>query len=156
MNAKDEQKEIRKWAMLCHLSSMVWIPFSVISAFFGIPVIVPFVSIFGPLCVWKFQKNLDPAIDSHGKESLNFQITLFIYVIIISIIFVLVASVSCGLGAASNSALSVMVTAGIILFIGVVVIQIMEIAAFILVIFAAIKASKGEFYRYPFIIRFLK
>ena len=145
MNANDEQKAIRKWAMLCHLSSI-----------FCMILFSPFLSILGPLCVWQLKKNLDPAIDSHGKESLNFQITLFIYVIIISIIFVLVASVSCGLGAASNSALSVMVTAGIILFIGVVVIQIMEIAAFILVIFAAIKASKGEFYRYPFTIRFLK
>jgi uncharacterized Tic20 family protein len=158
MNANDEQKEIRKWAMLCHLSSMVWIPFSVISAFFGIPIIVPFVSILGPLCVWQWKKNLDPAIASHGKESLNFQLSLLIYWIILAILCVLLASVTCGLMTSNaQSAESVLITTGIVLLIGGAVISvIMGIAAFILVIFASIKARKGEFYRYPFTIRFLK
>ncbi|MEY3867685.1 MAG: hypothetical protein RLZZ338_1576 [Cyanobacteriota bacterium] len=156
MNANDEEKEIRKWAMLCHFSSMIWIPLSVISGFVGIPIIVPFVSIFGPLCVWQFQKNLDPAIDDHGKESLNFQLSLLIYGIILAILCFLLVSVTCGLGMGTNST-SVFSTAGIMLFFGGVAISlIMGIGAFILVIFAAIKASKGEFYRYPFTIRFLK
>jgi uncharacterized protein len=159
MNANDEEKEIRKWAMLCHLSSMIWIPLSVISAFVGIPMIVPFVSILGPLGVWQWKKNLDPAIDDHGKESLNFQLSLLIYGIILVIVCVLLTSVTCGLGATltSTSVQSVLMTTGIVLLIGGGVISvIMGIAAFILVIFAAIKASKGEFYRYPFTIRFLK
>jgi hypothetical protein len=156
MNANDEQKEIRKWAMLCHLSSMAWIPLSVITGLFGIPLIVPFLSILGPLCVWQFQKNLDPAIASHGKESLNFQLSLLIYGIILAILCFLLVSVTCGLGMGTNST-SVFSTAGIMLFFGGVAISVlMGIAAFILVIFAAIKASKGEFYRYPFTIRFLK
>jgi uncharacterized protein len=156
MNANDEQKEIRKWAMLCHLSSMAWIPLSVISAFVGIPLPIPFVSILGPLGVWQWKKNIDPAIDDHGKESLNFQLSLLIYGIILAILCFLLVSVTCGLGMGSNSA-SVFSTAGIMLFFGGVAISlIMGIGAFILVIFAAIKASKGEFYRYPFTIRFLK
>lgn len=159
MNANDEQKEIRKWAMLCHLSSMIWIPLSVISALLGIPLPIPFVSILGPLGVWQWKKNIDPAIDDHGKESLNFQLSLLIYGIILVIVCVLLASVTCGLGATltSTSVQSVLMTTGIVLLIGGGVISvIMGIAAFILVIFATIKASKGEFYRYPFTIRFLK
>jgi uncharacterized protein len=159
MNANDEEKEIRKWAMLCHLSSMIWIPLSVISGFVGIPMIVPFVSILGPLGVWQWKKNIDPAIDDHGKESVNFQLSLLIYWIILAILCFLLMSVTCGLVMKSNptSVESVLSTiGGLLLMGGAVIFVIMGIASFSLVIFAAIKASKGEFYRYPFTIRFLK
>jgi uncharacterized protein len=166
MNTNDEQKEIRKWAMLCHLSSiLVWIPVSVISALFGIPMLVRFLflflSILGPLCVWQFKKNLDPAIDYHGKESVNFQLSLLIYWIILAILCFLLFYFTCrllitpgetGLGKALIASAIMAIT----LMPGAVISVIMGIAAFILVIFASIKASKGEFYRYPFTIRFPK
>ena len=35
--------------------------------------------IVGPLIVWLAKRGDSPAIDAHGKESLNFQISMFIY-----------------------------------------------------------------------------
>lgn len=148
MNANDEQKETRKWAMLCHLSSI-----------FCMLLFSPFLSILGPLCLWQWKKNIDPAIDDHGKESVNFQLSLLIYWIILAILCFLLMSVTCGLVMKSNptSVESVLSTiGGLLLMGGAVIFVIMGIASFSLVIFASIKASKGEFYRYPFTIRFLK
>lgn len=57
---------IRTWAMLCHLISL--------SGF-----IVPLGNILGPLFVWLFRRKRSPFIDTHGKEALNFQISIAIY-----------------------------------------------------------------------------
>ena len=106
----------RTWDMLCHLS-----------AFAG--VIVPLGSILGPLVVWLIKKNEIPSVDAHGKESLNFQISVLIYLAV--------------------SALLVLVVIGFFLMIAI------GIAAIVLVIVASIKASNGELYRYPLTIRFI-
>ena len=65
-----EDKQIRTWAMLCHLTALL--------GFIGIP----FGHLLGPLVVWLVKKNDDPSIDEQGKESLNFQISMTIYGII--------------------------------------------------------------------------
>lgn len=57
--------EIRTWAMLCHLSSLVGF-------------IIPFGSVIAPLIVWQMKKGLSPFVDEQGKESVNFQLTMAI------------------------------------------------------------------------------
>jgi len=113
-NNIDEQA--RNWAMLCHLSAL-----SVL--------IIPFGNIIGPLIIWLIKKDEYPFVDEHGKESLNFQISLTIY-ILISIILILVII-------------------GILFLIG------LTVAGLIFVIIATIKANAGEHYEYPFTIKFL-
>lgn len=63
MEISQEQK---KWAMFCHLSSLL----GYIS---GIGFIV------APLLVWLLKKDENPFVDEQGKESLNFQISMLIY-----------------------------------------------------------------------------
>ena len=106
----------RTFAMLCHLS-----------AFAGL--FVPFGNVLGPLIVWMVKKDEIPAIDPHGKESVNFQISLTIYMIV--------------------SAFLILVIVGIFLMIGLAIFWA------VVVIIASMRANEGGFYRYPLTIRFI-
>lgn len=110
-------KEERTWGMLCHLS--------VLAGF-----IIPLATIIAPLVIWLIKKEEMPFVDDQGKESLNFQITMFIgFIIALILMFV---------------------------FIGFILLPILAIVDLIMVIVAAMKANEGVRYRYPFNIRFLK
>ena len=93
--------------------------------------LIPFGNIFGPLIVWLIKRAEMPMVERHGKEALNFQITVSIAVLIcIPLMFVLI---------------------------GIPLLFIVGIGALILTIMAAVKVSNGEFdYRYPFALRLLK
>jgi len=109
-------KDAKTWAMLCHLSSFAGFAF-------------PFGNLIAPLIIWLIKKDEHPFVDDQGKEALNFQISLTIY-LIVSIILIIVLI-------------------GIPLLIGLILLGV------ILVINAAIKANEGIKYRYPANIRFL-
>ena len=117
MVEKDD-KEARMYGMLCHLTAL--------SMFVG----VPFGNIIGPLVIWLLKKNEYSYVDEQGKESLNFQISMTIYMIVSG--FMILAAI------------------------GLVMLPIVLIADFILIIVASVKVSDGESYRYPLTIRFLK
>ena len=104
--------------MLCHASALI--------GFF-----VPWAGhILGPLIVWLAKRGDSPEIDAHGKESLNFQISMLIYS--------LIAGVLC------------------LVLIGFVLLGILHILNLVLVIIASIQASEGKLYRYPISIRLIK
>ena len=110
-DVRDEEKTM---AMLCHLSALAGC-------------IVPFGHIIGPLVIWLMKKEGSPFIDHHGKEAVNFQIVLTIYMIIAALLIIVV--------------------------IGIFILPLLGIAGQVLMIIAAIKAKDGEYYRYPFIFR---
>lgn len=123
----ESESTIRTWAMFCHLAAF--------SGFIG----VPLGHIVGPLIVWLIARDKSSFIDDQGKESLNFQFSVIIYSAAFSAISVLVALLTCGFG-----------------FIALVpAISVFVIAEFVLVIMAAVRAQAGEYYRYPYTIRFL-
>jgi uncharacterized Tic20 family protein len=104
--------------MLCHATAL--------AGFF-----VPWAGhILGPLIVWLAKRNDSPEINEHGKESLNFQISMLIYNVI--------AAVLC------------------LVLIGFIILPILHILNLVLVIVASIQASEGKFYRYPITIRLIK
>lgn len=111
-------KRAQNWAMLCHLSSLI--------ALLG----VPFGNLLGPLVVWLLKRAEHPSVDKEGKESLNFQLSMTIYMII-SALLILVA-------------------------VGVVLVAVVVVADVILVIIASVKVSNGRSFRYPITIRFIK
>jgi uncharacterized protein len=57
----------RTWCILCHASALLGLFFH----FLG--------HIFGPLIVWLLKRGEAAEIDAHGKESLNFQLSMLIY-----------------------------------------------------------------------------
>jgi uncharacterized Tic20 family protein len=125
-----EVKADNTMGMLCHLLALT-------------PLLgIPFGNILGPLIVWLVKRDDDPFVDLCGKESINFQISVIIY---------------------GGALFLLMVPAVIIPFIGVLLVPLMMLAGIALAvtvivytIIAAIKASEGTSYTYPFTIRFIK
>jgi uncharacterized Tic20 family protein len=111
-------KEELNWAMGCHLAAL--------SGF-----VIPFGNIIGPLIIWLIKKDTMPLVNEHGKESLNFQITVLIAAVISFVLmFVLI---------------------------GFVLIFVVGIGALVLTIMAAVKVANGQTdYRYPWTLRLIK
>ena len=83
-----------------------------------------------PLIIWLLKKGEDPYIEKHAKESLNFQITFAIFAVI--------------------SYVSIFLLLGMLLFPAVIITYI------VFAIIGSVKAYKGEDYRIPICIRFIK
>lgn len=115
----------RNLAMFCHLAAIAGMLAGWITA---IP--IPFGNILGPLIVWLIKKDTMPLVNSHGKESLNFQITVSLAIVTCLVLFFLVLPL--------------------------LLIPVIWVASLVLTIIATVKASRGQFYRYPFTLRLIK
>ena len=108
---------VRTWCILAHATALVG---------FLVPVAG---HIVGPLIVWLAKRQDSPEIDAHGKESMNFQISMLIWNAIAAIL--------------------------IVVLIGIPVLILLHILNIIFVIVASIQASEGKLYRYPLAIRLI-
>jgi len=106
----------RNWAVFCHLAAVL--------GFF-----VPLGNIGGPLLIWQLKRKESAYVDYHGCESVNFQISISLYLVI--------------------SAVLVVFQIGLLLLPCVVFVWGVGIC------FAAVRASQVTPYRYPFTIRLL-
>lgn len=114
------QKEERNWALAAHLSSL--------SSFVGIP------GFIGPLVIWLVKKEEMPFAAAQAKEALNFQITLFIYVLACMVLVLTVIGAVIGIPA-------------------LIALGIVEI---VFTIIASVQAGEGKSYRYPMTIRLIE
>ena len=80
----------------------------------------------GPLVIWVIKKDQSEFVAEHAREALNFQLA------------VMVAAVVCT-----------------ITCVGVLVLPVILIGAFVYPIIAAMEANKGNAYLYPYTIRFI-
>ena len=112
-----QDKDENMWAMFCHLSALIGF-------------VIPFGNIIGPLIIWTLKKDEYPHVNDQGKEAINFQISVTIY-ILISVILIFVA-------------------------IGIPLLIIIGIFSLIMTVIAAVNANDGNKYRYPFTIQFIK
>lgn len=108
----------RTWGMLAHLSALAGLVFPLL----GI--------VLGPLAVYLARRDNSAFVAAHGKEALNFNIT------------VLLATVVCMLL--------------MMVFVGFLLGTALFIAWLVLTLVAAIKASEGQLYRYPVSLRLIK
>lgn len=134
----------------------------IVLAFVGIGAI-PFVNVIAPAVVWYLKKEESELIDAHGKESVNFQISMTIYGlaagIILSILIIagVVLMILLGIGGSNNPfAALVAIVTGIGFFIFLALIVAIAIFQIAVVILAATKVQEGQMYRYPFNLRLLK
>jgi len=117
----------KNYSSLTHLSSFLgW--------FF------PFGNIIIPLALWSAKKDESTYVDIHGKSAVNFQLSLLLYGFLLTLLFVPIVIFTLGLGL-------------IAIIIGIIPVIVLKI---VLIIIASIKASNGEFYKYPFTIEFIK
>ena len=110
-------KDACTWAMLCHIAGMAW---------FIVPVIG---GVIAPLIIWQIKKDQRPFVDQHGKEALNFQISMLIYFVVAALLW--------------------------FVCVGMVLVPLVAIADIVFAIIAAVKAANGETYRYPLTIRLI-
>jgi hypothetical protein len=111
------QKQPRQWAMFMH--------FSVLSNF-----VVPFGGVVAPIVMWQMKKDEFADIDQHGKNIVNFLISMLIYSVV--------------------SALLALIVIGIFRLIA------LGIAGVVLPIIAGIKANNGEVWKYPLTLQIIK
>jgi len=102
--------------MLCHL----------------LPIAAGFIA---PLVIWLIKKDQSRFLDHHGREALNFQITVLIATLGLTII----------------AAVLMFFLIGILLL---PLIFVIAIGAIVLEVLAGIAANRGDWHRYPCTIRF--
>ena len=102
-----------------------WATLSHLSAF-GLFLGVP--PALGPLVMWLLRRD-DPYAEYHAKEALNFNISFMIYTAVAAV--------------------------AIVLLIGIVLLPVVVVSWFVLAIKGALRASAGEYYRYPMTMRFV-
>jgi uncharacterized Tic20 family protein len=116
--ATTTSSDVRTWCVLCHASALL----GLFLHFLG--------HLLGPLIVWLVKRGDSPEIDAHGKESLNFQLSMLIYdAIAVVLCFVLI---------------------------GIPILILLWVLNTIFVIVASIQASDGKLYRYPLAMRLIK
>jgi uncharacterized protein len=103
----------RQWAMIAHLSALAGLVIGL--------------NWLGPLIVYLVKKDEHPFIADQSREALNFNLSVFIYLIVSAILIVVV--------------------------VGLLLLPVVAIAWLVLTIIAAMRASNGEQYRYPLTVR---
>ncbi len=149
------QQQMRIWGMLCHLSAVgAWV-LVIYLVVIGIPLFLP-LNVIAPFVVWKYKRAQYPWIDFQGKESINFQMSLTLYTLIFIIISLCIVFITGGLALISNSIFLLKLALNCLLT-GLFLLTLFALSLQLFVVnFAAMKAYKGEHYRYPFTIRFLR
>ncbi|MDT0678358.1 DUF4870 domain-containing protein [Autumnicola musiva] len=126
--------------------------------------LIPFGNFLFPLMLWLLKKQ-DPFVDSHGKNAVNFQISIFLYTILLGVLGIAIL-ILFGVSLSFDTLyvyndhirmdnfqefIPLIVISGIF---GTLILSliILEIYA---VISASLKASEGEFYKYPLCISFI-
>ncbi|MBL4698711.1 MAG: DUF4870 domain-containing protein [Phycisphaerales bacterium] len=117
----DASTDERTFAMFMHLTLLLNLT--------GVGGPISFIAV---LIMWMIKKDESPFLDDHGREAVNFQISLFIWALILGI----GAVFTCGLSAIFLIAIPIVGAIGMI--------------------YAAVAANRGEFFRYPKTFRILK
>jgi uncharacterized Tic20 family protein len=114
--------EDRLWGAAAHVGSLV-------AAWFALGVL-------GPLVVLLLKGNESAFVRRHAVESLNFQISLLIYIAVATV--------------------AVIFTLGLAVFVAIPLAVIVAVLALIAIIMGTLAAHRGQDYRYPLCIRLVK
>ncbi|MEX2479735.1 MAG: DUF4870 domain-containing protein [Gammaproteobacteria bacterium] len=113
----DRAASIRQLAMFGHLAGLLGF-------------VIPFASVLAPLVLWLLNRSRHPYIDEQGREAINFQLTILVYLLLA---FALVLAL-----------------------VGLVLIPLIVLFQLIMVLVAAVRVNDGEAWRYPVTLRFLR
>jgi len=124
MGSPGDSNQARMWNMWCHLSALAGF-------------VIPFGNVLGPLLVWQIKKNEFPSVVEHGKAALNFQLTVLIVLLPITVLMLLLIAFCIGF---------LLIPVGVIIW----------LAGLVFAVIAGIKANNGEAYRYPWSLTLIK
>jgi uncharacterized Tic20 family protein len=112
----------RRWAMTCHLIALTGF-------------LIPFGNLLGPLAIWLWKRKESDFIDFHGKTAVNYQLTLLIFLVGITIVAA--------------------ITGFVMKFIAPVF-GILAIYTIIMIIISAIKSYRGDYVEITLSAEFIK
>jgi uncharacterized protein len=118
----------RNYASWIHLVGLIGGIVAALSSGISLPVVL-----FVVLVMWLTRRGESVFIDDHGREAVNFQISLLLYALIL---FPIAVILTCGIG--------------FILIIPIAILAVVGTSS------ASSAAKRGEYYRYPATIRLLK
>ncbi len=127
---------------------------------------IPFGNYIFPILIWSTNKDKSEFIDYNGKQVINFQLSVFLYSLILAIIaipiliFTIFSSVTLNeiinenesfrnLTVENISGFAILAVVAVLLFVG------LKVAEFFLIIYAAVKTSNGDKFIYPLTIPFI-
>ncbi|MGO4905776.1 DUF4870 domain-containing protein [Flavobacterium sp. W20_MBD1_R3] len=129
---------------------------------------IPFGNYIFPIILWSTKKEKSEFVDHHGKQVLNFQLSLLLY----SLVLIMIAIPSFFISVFKNVSFKSLVnhhdmslsnfnfednigmlTLGIV---AILIFGLLKVAEFFLIIYASIKTANGDKYKYPITIPFLK
>ncbi len=128
---------------------------------------IPFGNFIFPVIIWSIKKNESQFVDYNGKQIINFQLSLLLYSLLLVIITVPIVLYKvfnnmeftsfddCGWVIEEFSQGKI---AGIIIVavVAALIMFALKVVEFILIIYASVKNSNGENYKYPLTINFIK
>ncbi len=176
MNNLPLDRSIRLRAMWCHLSGLTWILLQALSLsisylsfnfsgasghtsnyirdfLYSLILVASSLSSFPfifPLIFWLLNRRMHPFVDRAGKETINYTVGVFFQFLIFLVLVMFISLVVCGV---SNNEGTLLTTLAILSAIGIAAIVLTQIATSI---YAAIRASKGEVYNYPFTVKIFR
>ena len=130
--------------------------------------IIPFGNYIFPILIWTSKKDKSEFVDHHGKQVLNFQLSLLLYSLVLIMIavpiFLIIFFNNIPFEALINDHdiflrnFSFEGNIGLltVCLVAVLIFVFLKIAEFFLIIYASIKTSNGERYNYPITIPFIK
>ena len=135
----------KSWGAIAHVAALIGLA-------------MPFGNVIGPLIVWQLKKDESEFVKEHGKESLNFQLTLSIITFVIMIIALAGILFTFVMPAIQYGEPSPESIPGflLIIFSFAGFFALLFLFNLVCIIVAAIKAGDGDLYSYPFRIKFIK
>lgn len=107
----------RRYALFCHLAGLAGY-------------LVPFANVAAPLAVWLAGHRIDAYIDRQGREALNFQLSVLIYLLLAAVLS--------------------------LAFVGLLLLPVVVAFHLVTMVVAALRAAEGREYRYPLTFRFVR
>ncbi len=129
---------------------------------------IPFGNFLFPIIIWSTTRDRSEYVNVQGKQTINFQLSLFLYSFVLALIAIPILLVNFFNNVSFNAIInnddlflenfdfSNMTTVITIAISAIALFIFMKIAEFFLIIYASVKTSNGDDFKYPFTIAFIK
>ncbi|HAH54166.1 MAG TPA: DUF4870 domain-containing protein [Flavobacterium sp.] len=129
---------------------------------------IPFGNYIFPILIWSSNKAKSEFIDFNGKQILNFQLSMFLYSLVLAMIAIPILLLTIFSTIPSEAIFNENVVmenhfsteniTGIVIvaIIAILLFVILKVTEFFLIVYASVKASNGEQFEYPLTIPFIK
>lgn len=120
-----------------------------------------------PALIWSLKRNDSEFVDYNGKQAINFQLSIFLYSLLLLIIavpvfiYTLLNNINYTVGVDGDWVMEQFTMGKItgLILIGLIATLIfvgLKVAEFFLIIYASVKNNNGEPYNFPLTIKFIK